>query len=253
MLVDWSPLRRTLARLRAQKQSLPLWWRDDDAIKPTEALAQLAMLSDAIAIPVHIAVIPATATKTLADHLQVHQRLIPVVHGWRHVNNAPPDAKKSEFGTPRETGLTEPGRAHARMQQLFGTAYLPLFVPPWNRLDPMFLPALKTAGFLGVSAFTARQSQEAQPGLYQINTHVDPIDWRGTRGLKDPERLLAETITVLEARLEGSQDATEPFGFLTHHLVHSPQVWEFSRRFLTELLEGGAEVSAIAPMLESRK
>lgn len=248
MDVNWTPLRRMLATLRAENHQLNIWWRDDDAVAPTTALEQLNTLSDGLDIPVHIAVIPASAKPELAAFTRVHTNLVPLVHGWRHHNNAPAEAKKSEFGTPRPAGNREIQQAQARMRDLFGSSYLPVFVPPWNRLDPSFVPILKDAGFLGLSTFTPRTSDRK---LLQINTHVDPVNWRGDRDLKNTDALVAETVSLLTARLEGIHDATEPLGYLTHHLVHSPRVWEFTECYLTELLEGGAKVQPIGPLLET--
>ena len=251
MNVDWTPMRRMLGTLRAENHRLAIWWRDDDAVTPTTALDQLNTLSKHLDIPVHIAVIPAGATPGLAAFTTENPNLIPLVHGWRHHNNAPADDKKSEFGSPRPAGITELAKGQRRMRDLFGASYLPMFVPPWNRLDPSFLPALQDAGYLGVSTYTPRSARNAAPNLRQINTHIDPINWRGNRGLKEPDALISETVDLLRARLDGMQDATEPLGYLSHHLVHTPQVWEFSQRYLTELLEGGAEVQPIGPLLET--
>ena len=251
MRADWAPLRRMLATLRREDHMLPLWWRDDDAIEPTPALDKLLALSKRLEMPVHLAVIPANAAPELAAFTREHTSLIPLAHGWRHHNNAPAAVKKSEFGTPRPEGVHELHQSQNRMRLLFGTSYVPMFVPPWNRIDASFLPALADAGYKGLSTFTHRLLPDAAPGLRQINTHIDPIGWRSTRGLKDPDALIGETVALLQARLDGTQDATEPLGYLTHHLVHTPEVWDFSETFLTELLEGGAKVQPIAPLLET--
>lgn len=251
MDVDWGPLRRMLGTLRGENHRLAIWWRDDDAVAPSAPLDHLCALSNQLNIPVHIAVIPASATPDLAAFTHDHANLTPLVHGWRHQNNAPLELKKSEFGTLRPDGCDELRQGQTRMRALFGRSYLPVFVPPWNRLDHSFLPALTDAGYLGVSTFTPRDRRDAAPGLLQINTHVDPISWRGDRGLKDADALIAQTVDLLRARLNGTQDPTEPLGYLTHHLVHTPQVWDFSERYLTELLEGGAEAQPIAPLLET--
>ena len=69
MKIDWTPLRQELALWRSQGLELPFWWRDDDAVEPTPALAQLADLSRAVAVPVHLAVVPKFATEALAGTL----------------------------------------------------------------------------------------------------------------------------------------------------------------------------------------
>ena len=69
MKVDWSPLKHELGEWRAAGLTLPLWWRDDDAVAPTESLARLESLSATSGVPVHLAMIPSDATRSLADDL----------------------------------------------------------------------------------------------------------------------------------------------------------------------------------------
>lgn len=83
------------------------------------------------------------------------------------------------------------------------------------------------------------------PGLEQINTHLDPIDWRGTRGLVAPDKLVAQTTDLLRDRREGRTDNAEPFGILTHHLVHDPDIWIFTEALLRRLLDGPGFVWAL--------
>lgn len=249
MIVDWVPLRRALADLRHEGVPLPIWWRDDDAVAQTPALERLSAVAERLSFPVHLAIIPKRAGADLTRYLANTDAMIPVTHGWTHDNHAPSDRKKSEFGLPRVDGAAEINQAMTRMTRLFGKRFLPLFVPPWNRLDPCHYPALQSAGFAAVSLFGPRPEVRTDNGLIRINTHIDPIDWRGSRDLTDPNHLVAIAVRNLEARRTGSADASEPLGYLTHHLVHSENLWEFSGQILTELLEGGAFVQTLDTLL----
>ena len=250
MTIDWSPLRRELAQWRSAGMVLPLWWRDDDAVTATPALAQLATLSRDLDLPVHLAVIPAFADETLAAQVADAPLLIPTVHGWAHENHAPAGQKKAEFGHPRP-GIAEAlARGRSRLDTLFGPRSLPAFVAPWNRLHPDVLPALAQTGYRILSTFTPRARPHPHSGLIQVNTHIDPIDWRGTRGLVDPAQIIAHTVRHLADRRKGVADNAEPMGYLTHHLVHSPDIWCFSRAFLAELLDGGARSTPLTHILE---
>ena len=253
MIIDWTPLRDSLVRQRRAGQALPVWWRDDDAVSSTGALQHLIALAEEMGVTVHLAIVPRLADDSLVADVMGTRALVPVVHGWRHDNHAPPDAKKSEFGTPRRDARTEIEQALAVMRARFGARLLPLFVPPWNRIDAGLLPDLAAAGYRGLSTFTPRKARLAATGLVQINTHIDPIDWRGTRDLVAPEVLIVRIATLIDNRTDGVTDATEPLGYLTHHLVHSPPLWEFSRQLMTELLEGGAEYQPITPLLEAKE
>ena len=126
------------------------------------------------------------------------------------------------------------------MRDLFGKRLLPIFVPPWNRLDPALLPVLAQAGYLGVSTYLPRDKRQAAPGLVQINTHIDPIFWRGDRGLAPSEDQIAHIVRLLQDRRFGKSDATEPLGFLSHHLVHNADIWNFTTTCLKTFLDAGA-------------
>ncbi len=242
-MTGWADLEQELAIWRQQGLTLPLWWRDDDAIAPTPALDQLLQLSDETGLPVHLAVIPEGAIEALAERLQ-GSNAIPVVHGFAHINHAPEGRKKMEFGTDRpleqicediETGLH-------RLQNLFGPALAPLFVPPWNRIAPEVLPLLQQAGYRGLSTFTPRQHPEAVDGLAQINTHIDPIDWHNSRSAHPAEMLLAQMLKLLQDRRYARTDNTEPLGLLTHHLAHDSAIWNFTARLIITLMAGPVSV-----------
>ncbi|TDK50553.1 polysaccharide deacetylase family protein [Antarcticimicrobium luteum] len=240
MTWDWTPLDREFDRWRQAGMTLPLWWRDDDAIAPSAALDELTALADEVALPVHLAVIPAAADPALAGAVRAHPGLIPVVHGWAHRNHAPEGAKKAEFGAHRPLPVMakEARDGLARLRALFGPALRPVFVPPWNRIAPELLPALPGLGYAAISTFTPRKSAQAAPGLVQVNTHLDPIDWHGSRSLTDPAALIAQLAAQLADRREGHTDNGEPYGLLTHHLVHDAAIWAFTRALLGRLRAG---------------
>ncbi|MFY0659393.1 MAG: polysaccharide deacetylase family protein [Shimia sp.] len=238
MRIDWTPLRTELAQWRAAGLDLPLWWRDDDAVAPTEALDQLASLSTATEVPVHLAIIPKDATAALARDLP--ECFVPVVHGWAHVSHTPEGVKNAEFGAGRRASaaLQDASEGLARLKSLFGNRFAPMFVPPWNRIAPDVVAGLAETGFDAVSTYSPRKTAMAVSGVAQINTHIDPIFWRGHRGLVNTETLVPQVVTLLQDRRAGLTDNQEPLGYLTHHLVHDADIWEFSRQFLLEICEG---------------
>ncbi len=242
MRVDWSPLTRELARWHAERLVLPLWWRDDDAVAPTPQLEKLSALAERLEMPVHLAVIPERAETTLGRVVANDPRLIPLVHGWAHENHAPEGERKSEFGPHRPTGtmLAETAQGLTRLKALFGARQRPVFVPPWNRVASGLLPGLAAQGYAAVSTFTPRAQQEAAAGLACINTHLDPIAWKTTRRLAEPATLVAQLARQLAARRTGQADNAEPYGLLTHHLVHDDEIWDFIETLLVRLLDGPA-------------
>lgn len=240
MSLDWQPLQHELQHWQDARLTLPLWWRDDDAIAVTPQLEILTALSGELGLSVHLAVIPRDAEVTLAEYVSDHPALVPVVHGWAHQNHAPIGEKKSEFRLhrPIEAITADAESGMSRLQNLFGDQVRPIFVPPWNRIDPEVTVQLPKLGYRILSTATPRESPQAAPDIEQVNTHLDPIDWRGTRGLVEPEKLIEQTVQLLQDRRKGRADNAEAFGVLTHHLVHDHEIWTFTKELLHRLLDG---------------
>jgi peptidoglycan/xylan/chitin deacetylase (PgdA/CDA1 family) len=226
-----------LARWREEGRTLPVWWRDDDAIAPTPALDRLIDLARKYDAPLHLAVIPAFATAELADRLKSAPATFVLTHGWRHANHAPVGEKKAEYGShrPLEVMLGEAVTGRRRLDELFGDQVLPIFTPPWNRIASEVVAGLSSAGFAAISAFTPRRARFAADGLLQVNTHLDPIAWKTGGGLLDPTLLDEQLARELEARRLDLADNAEPYGLITHHLVHDEPFWTFAENTL-ELL-----------------
>ncbi|OJF92343.1 polysaccharide deacetylase family protein [Pararhizobium antarcticum] len=218
----WAPLVRELDRWHDAGKTATFWLRDDDAIEPTAALDRLLAVTGRHSAPVTLAVIPAGTGAALADRLRPVSHATVAVHGWAHVNHAPEGKKKQELGGPArplETVLAELGVGFGRLSALFGTGFVPLLVPPWNRIDAGLLPLLGDIGFTALSVYGAEK-----PGpIRMLNTHVDVMDWHGTRGGRDPAVLVEETA----ARLQRIFVDGGTVGVLTHHLVHDETVWAF--------------------------
>lgn len=242
MTADWSALNRELDSWKKARMTLPLWWRDDDAVQHTAQLDRLTQLSAALDLPVHLAIIPKAQQPDLADHIRSAPNLIPVVHGWAHKSHAPASEKKAEFGLhrPLEDRLEDAEAGLTQLKRQFGSSLRPMFVPPWNRIGDDMLPWMAGLGYCALSTFTPRSRSKAAPGLAQINTHLDPIDWKGTRGLIDPDQLIAQVTQQLKDRRQGRADQREPYGILTHHLVHDPDIWAFTETLIARLLDGPA-------------
>ena len=241
-MTSWADLRDELKIWADDGQPLPFWWRDDDAISDTPELRQLADLAEASGLPVTIAVIPAQANHSLSEYLARTPHVVPVVHGWAHENHAPAGQKKAEFGAHRPLDILadEAETGFGKLHSLLGSRLQPMFVPPWNRVCDDLITRLPELGFRYLSTSTPRKARWVAPGLEQVNTHIDPIDWRGTRGLTAEPILLHQIIETLRDRRACQTDNSEPLGLLTHHLVHDPAIWSFCARLIDTLLSGPA-------------
>ncbi len=217
-------LQRALDRRAHAGQPIRFWLRDDDAVTTTPALEHLLQLSGAHGVALTLAVIPAFSDTLLAARVRGVAGVSVAVHGWSHHNHAPATEKKQELGAhrPAEVVLDQLAQGRADLRARHGDQLVDVLVPPWNRIAPGVVAGLGALGFRGLSVFGAEQPDSALP---HINTHVDVIDWRGTRGGRPEAALLAEIIARVEQGLD--------IGVLTHHLVHDAAVWRFLERLFT--------------------
>ncbi len=229
----WDWLRRELDRWHESGRSATFWWRDDDATEPSAELERLLQLSDSRASALALAVIPALASPELALCLQGYSQVSVLQHGYSHQSHAAAGARKLELGGERETAqiLDDLGKGFAIMQDQFGESFTPVLVPPWNRIDERVLGELAGIGFAGLSTMRVRRRASPAPGLLQVNTHLDPVNWRrgGFIGLYPAVAILVQHLL---ARRTGYRDIAEPTGILSHHKVQNEAVW----RFLDELI-----------------
>ena len=191
-----------------------LWWRDDDACAVTPALERLAALSPGPSF-----------------------RPAILQHGYAHRDYAAADEPAAELGDHRPAGeaADELARGRERLATTFAEDFVPVLVPPWNRIATALVPRLGAWGFRGLSCFAARASGEAAAGVRQVNCHVDPVDWRRGTVFRGEGRVLAALCAHLRARREGRADRDEPTGLLTHHLVHGADLWGFLERLFGAL------------------
>ena len=233
----WSDLTDELDHWRDQGDVAAFWWRDDDAATATPQIEELIFRRDELDVPVAIAVIPARADGSLADAVTGAAGICVLQHGYAHRNHGGEDEEKIELGGGRacQEVVAEILQGQERMVDLFGGTALPVMVPPWNRIDPDIVPRLPKLGFAGLSSFAPRERCAAADGLVTVNTHIDIIDWRGTRAFGGESTALDAAIGHLVAKRAGSADEREPTGLLTHHLVHDPGCWAFIHRFVNEI------------------
>ncbi|KQO73706.1 polysaccharide deacetylase family protein [Rhizobium sp. Leaf262] len=223
--------RDTLDDFASKNIVADLWLRDDDAVLPSAALDRLLGLSSEFSVPMTLAVIPQPTGQSLADHLATTKNIDVAVHGWAHRNHAGPDEKKRELGLhrPLETVTGELRAGLVKLEELYGTRFVSMLVPPWNRIDDAIVGQLHDLGYRALSVY----GPEKMDPISELNTHVDVIDWRGTRGGKDHDLLFEE----LALRMQGAHHASGMTGILTHHLDHDESVWTFLKRLFAITLD----------------
>ena len=215
---DMARLIESLHKKAASGSPVYFWLRDDDAIEPGDMLDRLLELTETFEVPLTLAVIPAHTGDALAQQLAASEHVSVAVHGWSHTNHAAADEKKQELGNhrPIDEILAELSNGYTQLSQLHRSGFVPLLVPPWNRIAPEIVDRLSELGFTAVSTF----GDEKSTALLSVNTQVDIIDWKGNRGGRPAIDLEAEIIDCLE------KDRSF-IGVLTHHLVHDEAAWQF--------------------------
>jgi hypothetical protein len=239
----WDRVRAELDLWRTQKKVAQFWWRDDDAQDTSDQLTAMLAVARVFDVTIGLSAIPSKVSRRLAPALAQEGAAQLLVHGFAHENHARKGQAKREFGGARalDDVLAELSGGLAMARDAFGKRVLPVLVPPWNRILPSALPHLPKLGYRGISTWKPRLKAYPVKGLLQINTHLDVIDWRRGRVIKD-ERLIASLLLrKLRWRREDRTRASEPLGLLTHHAYWSPE----KERVVVRLLEATREHPAV--------
>lgn len=241
--MSWAALDEELARRRDAGRAAEFWWRDDDAYAPTPPLRNLISLAKASGVPVALAVVPLVA----APELFAGHDACVLMHGTDHRNRAGPGDKKTEFAAAEadEEAIARLAAARERLARLAGGRFVPVLVPPWNRFKRTLVARLPAVGLRGLSAYGPRATAQVARGVAQTNTHVDVIDWRGTRGFIGAEAALRAVLKHLAA------ESGEPTGVLTHHALHDQAAWAFLERLFERTRRGGARWMDAAALFPS--
>lgn len=210
-------------------QKVRFWWRDDDAVEPTEDLDRLLSIANRHRVDVALAVIPRHATETLAKRLADEPHAVVLQHGWQHKNFQRKDLgeKAAELGTRRDPDelIAQLVEGKTRLEDLFGDRFVPAMVPPWNRVAPEISRRLPAIGISGLSTFTWHHF----PRPHQMQSHVDIIKWKKDR------RFIGWRSAASRFDLQLCRRRTnpaEPLGILSHHLAHEEGCYVFLETFL---------------------
>jgi len=240
----WQALAGELDAWLHQGRRISFWWRDDDAGRPDPGFERLLSLAAERALPLGLAVVPAWLTPEVAEAIKGMPATVVVLqHGFAHVNHETEVQPGEHKVRPAECGAARPAavvleelaEGGARLRAAFGRRFLPVFVPPWNRIGSDVVAGLPRVGYQGLSAFGARAAVQPAPGLLQVNCHADPIHWRGGKRFAGAGVMLDRLRAHLAARREGRADPGEPTGILTHHRDLDPVCWSFLEELLDRL------------------
>ncbi|MBI1762958.1 MAG: hypothetical protein HYR56_16145 [Acidobacteria bacterium] len=206
---------------RARRDApLRLFFRDDDVDEDEPSLHRLLNLFQHAETPLNLGVIPGRLTEAGLALLTTFQQRQPQLielnqHGWLHTNHER-TGKKCEFGPGRsfDEQLADIAAGQARMNTAFGSAWFPVFIPPWNRCTEATAQALEALDFRVLSrdhghlTFAGARFSEL-PGT------LDLYQWRGGAALRPLEELARELIQQVEQ--------ANTIGMLLHHKVMSDE------------------------------
>ncbi len=228
-MTDWVDIIEELDAWRAMDRMATFWWRDDDCVNEDPAIDSLLALRRRLKVPIAVSAVPALTDSMFADMVLAQSDVWVLQHGYAHYDHASAGDKKCEFpGNRAKQVVCEELDAGAQLLgDLFGARSLPVLVPPWNRIHANWIRELPRLGYRGLSLFEPRSAAYATPGLRVVNTHVDIIDWRRSRGYVGLESALGQALSHLQKRRHYDVDADEPTGLLTHHLAHDAHCWAF--------------------------
>ena len=227
----WDDLAKELDHWAAQGQVATFWWRDDDAQHPTAQLDRLLAVADGT--PLCLAVIPAMADEELAEYLRPYPSVTVLQHGWRHVNRTPAAVTASEYPPHRPVPAvaTEVAAGRVILNGFFGSAALPVFVPPWHGFAADFVPLLADQNIRWLSQKDGISLCPPGAAIRHVNVQVVLMDWSAGR-FGDEAPYLAAMVGHLRARRTGGRPVDQPTGLLTHHLVQDEQSYDFMSRLL---------------------
>ena len=247
-LDPWHLLHAELDTWTTTGKQATVWWRDDDAVAPGPKLDKLVELSGSAGLL--LAVIPAHVNASLAASLATCPHVYVAQHGYAHVNHAPRGQGLGawELGLHRGEAavLSDLAAGRKELDMLFGERFLPVIVPPWNRIAPEILAPIYHNGYRGVSAFGANADIETPEGLVIANAHCDPIRWKSGASFAGEHKSILQLVTHLAARRCGEVDVQEHTGLVTHHIDLDGAGWEFCSR-LANVIDSHVGAQWVSP------
>jgi len=214
------------------KQCASLWWRDDDAALPGPKLDKLVSVSANAGLL--LAVIPQSCKQSLSSAFSKAPLLRIAQHGYAHINHAPRGQGLGawELGLHRgaDVVLNELELGRSKLENYFGDVFVPVIVPPWNRIDSGLFDSIADRNYWAISTFGARDAQFLSDGLLAVNAHCDPIRWKTGAKFAGELKTISQLVDHLSAKRLGTVDANEPSGFLTHHIDLDANGWAFCER-----------------------
>jgi peptidoglycan/xylan/chitin deacetylase (PgdA/CDA1 family) len=167
-----------LEEILGRHATAKVFFRADDVAIPSANQKRLLELFAHRDAPLCAAIVPAWLNQPRWDAMcrqmeGKHHLFAWHQHGWNHHNHETL-GKKQEFGpgTSVEQKHRNILRGRDKLARIIGTHFLPVFTPPWNRLDDDTLRILKDLGFRAISRYRDAKVPSI-PGLPDLPANVD--------------------------------------------------------------------------------
>ena len=224
---NWlDPLRKTLDEA---SESIPFFFRDDDAGWEDARLFELLDVFADYNMPIDLAVIPKSISRQTAARLRQHleenpEQVSAHQHGYAHVNHEQ-TGRKCEFGDSRSSWIQRADIAAGKtlLSELLGPITESIFTPPWNRCTASTATCLLKEGFTLLS----RDITATRLNIPELRELPVSIDWFGHR------RKVRLTPNEIGDSLSRTVSSGAPVGVMLHHAL----VDDEERRRIGELLE----------------
>jgi peptidoglycan/xylan/chitin deacetylase (PgdA/CDA1 family) len=208
-----------------------VFFRDDDVAVPGIQFEKMMRLFGELGVPLCPALVPSWLTTSRWRRIRElfdpssslwcwHQ------HGWRHVDHEK-SGKKQEFGPSRsDARLTRDLRkGRARLEDIVGKHFYPVFTPPWNRCSDAALKIIKDLGYKAVSRI--RGAPPPGVDLKDVAVDVDLHTRKDTDGHIGWNTLLQEFETGIR---------TGRCGIMLHHRRMNAAAFDFLEVLLKVLV-----------------
>lgn len=219
--------------LEAFESSPPthVFFRADDIAIPSRNQHRLLQMFAHFEVPLCAAVVPAWLNESRWESIcatvqDKHHLFSWHQHGWVHTNHETA-GKKHEFGpgTTPHRKRRDLARGRDKLQRILGRQFLPVFTPPWNRMDLETMGILKDLGFAAIS----RYSNATPPTFPELPDFPASVDLH-TRKETTPQDSLAAFLRELKVSLSRGW-----VGFMIHHQRMSPSAFSFLEALLPQL------------------
>lgn len=225
-----------------------LFFRADDIAIPSRRQDRLLSLFVRHETPLCAAIVPTWITadrwrRICAVVSDRHDLFAWHQHGFNHRNHQD-EGKKQEFGPGLELAAKRRYvvRGRQRLAAILGEHFLPVFTPPWNRLDPDTLQILREEGFVAISRYRGDRLL-APPDLPDLACNVDLHTRREKSWGEGWPALLAELDQALASGLAG---------LMLHHNRMNETSFGFLDQLLPMLRQSGIELCHYRRLLEDK-